>query len=95
MRNEELLDKLDTLQDIIYKMSSLPEDYDTLHRADVYANKADELITSMKEQLTRKVTPVVKQQATVQVETSKEICKIIRTHLYAAIVSGQPVLHLT
>lgn len=94
MQNEDLLTKLDTLQDIIHKMSILPEDYDTLHRADVYANKADELITSMKEQLTRKVTPVVKQQATVQVEPSEEICKIIRTHLYAAIVSGQPVLHL-
>lgn len=94
MRNEELLNNLDTLKGIIHKMSTLPEDYDAVQLADVYANKADELIISMKEQFTRKVTPVVKQQATVQVETSEEICKIIRTHLYAAIVSGQPVLHL-
>lgn len=94
MRNEELLNNLDTLKGIIHKMSSLPEDYDALHRADVYANKADELIISMKEQLTRKVTPVVKQQAATPEETPEEICKIIRTHLYAAIDSGQPVLHL-
>lgn len=51
MQNEELLDKLDTLKDIIHKMSSLPEDYDALHRAESYSEDAEDLIFSCRKYL--------------------------------------------
>ena len=51
MQNEDVLTKLDTLQDIIHKMSSLPEDYDALHRAESYSEDAEDLIFSCRKYL--------------------------------------------
>lgn len=51
MQNEYLLTKLDTLQDIIHKMSSLPEDYDALHRAESYSEDAEDLLFSCRKYL--------------------------------------------
>lgn len=51
MQNEDLLTKLDTLQDIIHKMSSLPEDYDALYRAEGYSEDAEDLIFSCRKYL--------------------------------------------
>ena len=61
MQNEDYLTKLDTLQDIIHKMSILPEDYDTLQRAEAYANEADELIGSIREPFVEKQGIIVKE----------------------------------
>ena len=49
MRNEELLNNLDTLKDIIHKMSMLP-DYDAVQLADEYEN-AESLILSCRKYL--------------------------------------------
>lgn len=51
MQNEDLLTKLDTLKDIIHKMSSLPEDYGALHRAESYSDDAEDLIFSCRKYL--------------------------------------------
>ncbi len=51
MQNEDLLTKLDTLKDIIHKMSSLPEDYDALHRAESYSEDAEDLLFSCRKYL--------------------------------------------
>lgn len=51
MQNEDLLTKLDTLKDIIHKMSSLPEDYGALHRAESYSEDAEDLIFSCRKYL--------------------------------------------
>ena len=50
MRNEELLNNLDTLKGIIHKMSTLPEDYDAVQLADEYEN-AESLILSCRKYL--------------------------------------------
>lgn len=50
MRNEELLNNLDTLKGIIHKMSTLPEDYDAVQLADEYEN-AESLILSCRKHL--------------------------------------------